>query len=55
MQKRPSTARRGPFLRIERSGAGQVVVVGPPNAGKSMLIKVLTGAAVVFVTFARFL
>lgn len=46
MQKRPSTARRGSVLRIERSGAGQVVVAGPPNAGKSMLIKVLTGAEV---------
>jgi hypothetical protein len=46
MQRRPSTARHGSVLRIERSGAGQVVVVGPPNAGKSMLIKVLTGAEV---------
>ena len=46
MQKRPSTSRRGSVVRIDRSGAGQVVVVGPPNAGKSMLIKVLTGAEV---------
>lgn len=46
MQKRPSTAKRGPLLRIERSGAGQVAVIGPPNAGKSSLVKALTGADV---------
>jgi uncharacterized protein len=46
MQKRPSTAKHGPLLRIERSGAGQVVVVGPPNAGKSSLVKALTGAEI---------
>lgn len=45
-QKKSSTARRGPLLRIEGSGAGQVVVIGPPNAGKSSLVKVLTGAEV---------
>jgi uncharacterized protein len=45
-QKRPSTAHRGPLLRIEGSGAGQVVVAGPPNAGKSSLVKALTGAEV---------
>ena len=33
-----------PF-HIPRSGAGQVVLVGPPNAGKSLLIKRLTGAS----------
>ncbi len=45
-QKRPSTAHRDPLLRIERSGAGQVVVIGPPNAGKSSLVRALTGAEV---------
>jgi uncharacterized protein len=45
-QKKPSTAHRGPLLRIEGSGAGQVVIVGPPNSGKSSLVKVLTGAEV---------
>jgi len=34
--------RRGPSLNIERSGAGQVVLVGPANAGKSSLIRALT-------------
>ena len=46
MQKRPSTAKRGPLLLIDRTGAGQVVVIGPPNAGKSSLIHALTGAEV---------
>jgi ribosome-interacting GTPase 1 len=45
-QKKPSTARRGPLGRVEASGAGQVVVTGPPNAGKSSLVKALTGAEV---------
>lgn len=44
--RKPSTARRGPLLRIEGSGAGQIVVIGPPNAGKSSLVKALTGAEV---------
>jgi len=43
--RRPSTARHGPAFKVEKSGAGQVVLVGPPNAGKSLLIKRLTGAA----------
>ena len=46
MQRRPSTAKHGPLLRIEKSGAGQIVVIGPPNAGKSSLVKALTGAEV---------
>jgi ribosome-interacting GTPase 1 len=44
MERRPSTAKHGPTHKIEKSGAGQVVLVGPPNAGKSLLVKVLTGA-----------
>ncbi len=46
MQKRPSTARHGHLLRIEKSGAGQIAVIGPPNVGKSSLVKALTGAEV---------
>ena len=45
-QKKSSTAHRGPLLRIEASGAGQVVVAGPPNAGKSSLVRALTSAEV---------
>jgi ribosome-interacting GTPase 1 len=43
MQKQ-SGAKRGLNYIIDKQGAGQVIVVGPPNSGKSMLIKALTGA-----------
>lgn len=46
MQRRPAAARRGPTHRVEKSGAGQIVFVGPPNAGKSKIIRELTGADV---------
>src|SRR5574341_2325351 len=37
--------RRGGFSRaVDREGAGQVVLVGPPNAGKSALVARLTNA-----------
>jgi len=37
--------RRGGFsASVEREGAGQVVLVGPPNAGKSALVKCLSNA-----------
>jgi len=42
--KRQATAKHAPTYKVEKSGAGQVVLVGPPNAGKSSLIKALTGA-----------
>jgi len=35
---------RGPSHRIPREGAGQVVLVGPPNGGKSSLVAHLTHA-----------
>jgi uncharacterized protein len=44
IERRPTTAKHGSTHKIEKSGAGQVVLVGPPNAGKSLLVKVLTGA-----------
>ncbi|NIM92056.1 MAG: TGS domain-containing protein [Candidatus Aminicenantes bacterium] len=43
-QKKASTARRSPIHLVEKSGAGQVVLVGPPNSGKSSLVKILTNA-----------
>jgi hypothetical protein len=46
MRRRPSTARHGSTSHIEKSGSGQIIVIGPPNAGKSALIKTLTGAEV---------
>ncbi len=37
--------RRGGFsISVDREGAGQVVLVGPPNAGKSSLVASLTNA-----------
>ncbi|MBD3414642.1 MAG: TGS domain-containing protein [Candidatus Aminicenantes bacterium] len=43
-QKKSVTARHEPSYHIDKSGAGQVVLIGPPNSGKSMLIKSLTNA-----------
>jgi ribosome-interacting GTPase 1 len=45
-ERQASTAKHAPTYMIERTGAGQVVLAGPPNAGKSSLVKALTGAAV---------
>jgi hypothetical protein len=44
VQARPAAARHGPSFHVEKSGAGQVVVIGPPNSGKSKLTAALTGA-----------
>jgi hypothetical protein len=44
MQARPAATRHGPSFHVEKSGAGQIVVIGPPNSGKSRLIAALTGA-----------
>jgi len=48
-QERKESQRRGgahatPFWLIKREGAGQVVLIGPPNSGKSMLVGTLTNA-----------
>jgi ribosome-interacting GTPase 1 len=45
-ERHASTAKHTPTHKIEKTGAGQVVLVGPPNAGKSSLVKALTGAEV---------
>ena len=44
-ERRQATAKHAPTYKVERSGAGQVVLVGPPNAGKSSLVKALTDAS----------
>jgi ribosome-interacting GTPase 1 len=36
--------RRREFFRIDKEGAGQVVLVGPPNSGKSSMLKRMTRA-----------
>src|SRR5215470_2066721 len=38
-------ARSGPALMIRPEGAGQIALIGPPNAGKSSLHARLTGSA----------
>lgn len=37
-------ARRTELYKVEREGAGQIALVGPPNSGKSQLLKILTRA-----------
>jgi ribosome-interacting GTPase 1 len=44
-QTKKTTGRRDIGYRVDREGAGQVVLVGPPNVGKSALIAALTNAA----------
>ena len=43
-QKKPVISRRGSTFSIEKQGAGQVVLIGPPNSGKSSLVKALTNS-----------
>ena len=42
-EKKPTT-RQGISFHIEKAGAGQVILIGPPNSGKSSLIRALTNA-----------
>ncbi|MBN1152439.1 MAG: TGS domain-containing protein [Dehalococcoidia bacterium] len=42
-ERKLATARRAGFY-IRREGAGQVILTGPPNSGKSQLLASLTGA-----------
>jgi len=43
-QSRKGTTKRDSAFRIPKAGAGQAVVIGPTNAGKSALVAILTGA-----------
>ena len=43
-QAKKATSRRDAGYRIEREGAGQIVLVGTPNVGKSALVGALTNA-----------
>jgi len=40
-----SAAKKGHSFRIKREGAGQIIMAGPTNAGKSRLLRALTEAA----------
>jgi hypothetical protein len=43
-QSRRPVSRIGIIHRVEKEGAGQVAMVGPPNSGKSLLVRKLTHA-----------
>jgi ribosome-interacting GTPase 1 len=43
-QKKGKAGARGNTYHVPREGAGQVVLVGPPNSGKSTLLVMLTNA-----------
>jgi uncharacterized protein len=42
-QSHKATAKRDSAFRIPKAGAGQVVLIGPTNSGKSALVATLTG------------
>lgn len=44
-QKKHATRREGDFITIKREGAGQVVLVGLPNVGKSEIVSSITHAS----------
>lgn len=43
-ERKGGAARQKPFWHVEREGAGQVVLLGPPNSGKSTLLRELSNA-----------
>lgn len=44
MDERKTHGKRGIEYNVDKEGAGQVALVGPPNSGKSMLLSRLTNA-----------
>jgi len=44
-REKPKTARKDTVFHPRREGAAQVVIIGPPNSGKSKLLSSLTRAA----------
>ena len=42
LEQAPKGGKKGPGIRIPRQGAGRVILIGGPNAGKSQLIRTLT-------------
>ena len=42
--QRKKSSRRAPGFNVEKEGAGQLVLVGPPNVGKSQILASLTNA-----------
>jgi ribosome-interacting GTPase 1 len=43
-QQEKKGKKKGPSFRIKPEGAGQIVLIGPPNSGKSAILKALTNA-----------
>ena len=43
-KRKSGTVRQKPFWHIDREGAGQVVLLGPPNSGKSALLRAISNA-----------
>jgi len=43
-KRKPTGGKRGYLYHVERVGAGQIALVGPPNSGKSKLLETLTNA-----------
>lgn len=43
-QKKAAVSRQGPTFHVDKAGAGQIILTGLPNSGKSSLIKALTNA-----------
>lgn len=43
-QRKKGAARGKPFFQIDKEGAGQIVLIGGPNVGKSLLLGALTHA-----------
>ena len=44
-QKKKGGARQKTVYDIEKEGAAQIVVIGPPNTGKSSIVKLITNAS----------
>ncbi|HET6780665.1 MAG TPA: TGS domain-containing protein [bacterium] len=44
LQRKKGAARGKPFYHVDKEGAGQVLLIGAPNAGKSMLLRAMSNA-----------
>ncbi|MGZ6221006.1 MAG: GTPase, partial [Syntrophales bacterium] len=44
-QKKKGATRQKTAYDIEKEGAAQIVIIGPPNTGKSSLVKLITNAS----------